>query len=249
MDEILKISDPLPDGCISVYTINRILTKKIHPIYTIGLSVLPGKLVHRIQNIRNIHDAHRSCCGELLCRLGISESFAIPWDTIKINKNIHGKPLYAGQHGIWFSVTHSGDWVGCAVSHEPVGLDIERIRSVHPSLPRRVLSPSEYEYFNAYPDIQQSSVFIRQWCLKESYLKARGSGLATPWRAVSIRFKHEEALLESPLMPFPVRFQELDIGSEYRGALCAFGNRKTIRKRHYSPEKFELKLKHLIASR
>jgi len=233
----------LPHGCVVVYLCDSILTHAPGAILSEGLSRLPEHVVRRIKRIRNHDDAIRSCFGELLCRIGISESIGIPWDRIPFRAGTHGKPLYAGDEQLWFSVTHSGHWVGCAVARSPVGLDIERIRSLRSALPRRVLSPSEYEYFAGFPEKHQPLIFIRQWCLKESLLKAKGTGFATRWRAVSIRLDNDPPIVESPLLPFPIQFRELDTEPDYRCALCIFGTLNTIRISRISPEKLYRKLK------
>ena len=242
MDTILNVSHRLSRRCSLIYAIDSISNSEFEPLFKKGLTLLPPEFAHRIERIRSADDAMRACFGGLLSRLVIAESIGIPWHTVTFREGSHGKPLYAGDESIWFNITHSGDWVGCAVAHRPIGLDIQRIRSVHPALPRRVLSPTEQEYLMHSPDVDRSSTFIRLWCLKESFLKAIGSGLATQWRGISIIIDGKGPLLETPMLPFPVRFIELKTGSDYRGAVCMFGDIETTELILISPEDLRIKL-------
>lgn len=72
--------------------------------------------------------------------------------------------------GGYLSLSHSHGLVACAVSAEPVGLDVERIRPVSPRL-LRLLSPEERDYVRCDAD------FFRLWTLKESLIKCRGGHL------------------------------------------------------------------------
>lgn len=53
-----------------------------------------------------------------------------------------GKPELA-HSGPAFNLTHSGDYVALAVSKRAVGIDIEKIRPLHPSLSAKYLTPQE----------------------------------------------------------------------------------------------------------
>ena len=78
----------------------------------------------------------------------------------------NGKPL---TDGAFFSVSHSGDVVACAVSDREVGLDLERIRPVPTRLGR------------ALEGWQTPEEFWRMWVCREAAIKCRGGTLAR-WR-------------------------------------------------------------------
>ncbi|AXQ29282.1 hypothetical protein D0B54_11535 [Solimonas sp. K1W22B-7] len=76
-------------------------------------------------------------------------------------------------------LSHSGGWVGCAVSEHPVGLDLETL-----TRPRKVMliaatacNEAECAELSALPPDRQLAVFYRMWTLKEAWLKQRGLGL------------------------------------------------------------------------
>jgi 4'-phosphopantetheinyl transferase len=99
----------------------------------------------------------------------------------------HGKPRIgspAVTPPIHFNLANTPGLVVCVVSvaHERVGVDAERIdREVESSgLADRYFSPAEVRAMRALPVFEQPRRFFAYWTLKESYLKARGLGLALP---------------------------------------------------------------------
>ncbi len=93
--------------------------------------------------------------------------------------------------------------MACAVSvGREVGVDVERIdRQLVHDVAERFFSEREVADLRALPIDEQETVFFDYWTLKESYIKARGLGLAlplgqftflrTPGRAPSIAFAPE----------------------------------------------------------
>lgn len=97
----------------------------------------------------------------------------------------HGKPFL--KNGPFFNLSHSGDWVLCAVSPFEVGCDIEQIKPFYPSFARRFFTQEEYADILAQPSPAEQAVrFFRYWTLKESFLKATGLGLSLPLNAFRI---------------------------------------------------------------
>ena len=107
-----------------------------------------------------------SVCGDGLAREMLSEMLGIAPAAIVFTENENGKPV---TDGAFFSISHSGSLVACAVSDCPVGLDIERIRPV-PERLGRALQPWE-----------RTADFWRLWTRREAALKCRGDGLGA-WK-------------------------------------------------------------------
>ena len=78
-----------------------------------------------------------------------------------------GKP-YLANTDIEISITHSGQWVACALSDAPVGIDLERIREVSAGVWRKVLAASPDEPMG---DAHEA---IRRWTCYEASLKRLG---------------------------------------------------------------------------
>lgn len=97
-----------------------------------------------------------------------------PERDIFIERDINGKPYMKG--GPEFSLTHSGRWIGAAVSELPVGLDIEGGREFR-DLAVSKFSDEERKWYENLPVEQKESGFYRLWTAKEAYGKRDGRGV------------------------------------------------------------------------
>jgi len=121
----------------------------------------------------------------------------------------HGKPLLAGTQeaeGLQFNASHSGAFFMCAVARGMrLGIDIEKIefREDCLRLAQRFFAPSEVAELRALPLEQQLDAFHACWTRKEAYVKAKGSGLATPLDKFEVSLKPgiPPALLRSQVEP------------------------------------------------
>lgn len=95
-------------------------------------------------------------------------------------RNDHGKPYLHPWCGIYVNWSHSGSYVLCAVSDREVGVDLqETAREPKESLVRRVLQPKERAFYERQEKERQKALFYEYWVLKESFLKALGTGFGT----------------------------------------------------------------------
>jgi 4'-phosphopantetheinyl transferase len=99
----------------------------------------------------------------------------------------HGKPYIEGPRvapRIHFNLTNTPGLVACAVSvaHEELGVDAEYLerRGETVSIADSFFSDFEVRALRALPLAEQQRRFFSYWTLKESYIKARGHGLALP---------------------------------------------------------------------
>jgi 4'-phosphopantetheinyl transferase len=94
-----------------------------------------------------------------------------------------GKPFFPTSPEVCFSISHSGAWWMCALSSQPVGLDVQ---DHHPmpreKLSRRFFHPEE----DAYLQARGYTPFFDVWAAKESYLKYTGQGITDDLRAFSV---------------------------------------------------------------
>lgn len=83
----------------------------------------------------------------------------------------NGKPVIVGHEDIHFNISHCKYAVACAVSNEPVGIDVERImEKVNDDLAKYVLSDEELKDLTPLK-------FTRLWTMKESVVKLTGRGI------------------------------------------------------------------------
>lgn len=130
--------------------------------------------------LRRPEDRRRCLGAGLLLRHALALLGA---DAAEIVTDPQGKPLLPG--GPAFSLSHSGDYVLCAVADRPVGCDVQRIGGFDLRVARRCLTPAEYADVLAQSD--PAARFYRYWTLKESFVKAVGLGLRLPLRSLDIR--------------------------------------------------------------
>lgn len=97
---------------------------------------------------------------------------------LEVKRQKGGKPyLESSPH---FSVSHSGNLVVCALSHDIIGVDIEKQRAVNPKISAKIYSPSE----SPSDDINE---LLKTWVLKESYVKMTGEGLKRSFNTITIK--------------------------------------------------------------
>jgi 4'-phosphopantetheinyl transferase len=121
-----------------------------------------------------------------LVRTTLSRYAPVPPAAWVFGQNRHGRPqLMPGQcdRDLRFSLSHTQGLIACAVTLDrEIGVDVEympRPRSVV-EVAERYFSASEVRALRAIPPERQQERFFQYWTLKESYIKARGMGLALP---------------------------------------------------------------------
>ena len=87
--------------------------------------------------------------------------------------NDYGAPYIEG--GPHFSISHCKRGIAVAVSENPIGIDIEAIRTFNPELMRKTMNEDEQLRItsSAIPEVE----FIRFWTQKEALLKLQGTGI------------------------------------------------------------------------
>ncbi len=133
------------------------------------------------EKYRTEHQLGRSLLSGILeNRFGLSFSdTALPE---QIENNIYGKPYLKAYPFIHFNISHCDGLVACAAATAPVGIDIEKIHPFKDSILRKVLTPPEKTFLEAFrntPD-KYMEIFFRFWTLKESRIKHSGLGLSMP---------------------------------------------------------------------
>ncbi len=99
-----------------------------------------------------------------------------------------------------FSLSRTASWTACAISPcGALGLDIEQIAPEKAEGINRYFYPREARDLRALPAACQPRRFFELWTLKEAYLKARGTGLATALDSFSFDLTREGGItLASP---------------------------------------------------
>jgi len=91
-------------------------------------------------------------------------------DELKKENSGRPRPLRSG----YWSISHKPGYVAGIFSPEPVGIDIERIRSYNVKLRPKVADTAEWRLV----DLALPESFFRIWTAKEAVLKIAGIGIA-----------------------------------------------------------------------
>lgn len=135
----------------------------------------PTKL-QRIYRVRDEEKQKTLILSDHLARYAIAKHCNIKTYEIEFYYNSLGKPFAKGLD-VYFSVSHSGDYVVVAVSDKPVGIDIETLREVKANTVKRVCCENEIECINNAHD--KNAEFLKIWTKKEAYFKSVGCGIVT----------------------------------------------------------------------
>lgn len=133
-------------------------------------SLATGEIFHRAVNryllsagIRSADDTNESTCGNEK----VFETEVYPG----------GKPYLKDYPEIFFNLSHSGDYVCCAVGDEPVGVDIQKHVPVKAGLSERFFTEDENRQLKELVGEEREQLFFRMWSIKESYIKFTGQGM------------------------------------------------------------------------
>lgn len=109
-----------------------------------------------------------------------------------------GKPYLAGREGVFFSLSHSGDYVLCAVADHELGADIECVKNAKMKIAERFFCTDEYAHIAAQETEEaRQALFFRYWTLKESFLKVTGLGLRLPLNQFEVVLNSEIAVVQN----------------------------------------------------
>lgn len=90
-----------------------------------------------------------------------------------------GKPYLRLHPELFFNISHSGEWITCAMGNVPVGIDIQYHRKIKlEQTAKKICNPEEWELFQQADTEREKMDFLFQiWTKKESYLKYTGEGI------------------------------------------------------------------------
>lgn len=161
------------------------------------LAVLDDHERARVDRLKRTADRERYVAAHALTRLLLADVTGTAPEALRFDRTCgscggpHGKPRLVGEMSSHFSLTHSGAWVGVAVTTEgEVGLDVESIDAVPEdwltALASEVLADTELREYEALPPASRSEGLAVWWTRKEAVLKATGEGLATSLSSLTV---------------------------------------------------------------
>ena len=132
-----------------------------------------------VKTCKNAATIRRKLLGEVVVKRLLMQNWGLEPEKYQIVKGEHGKPyVISEKSGVYYNLSHSGDYLVCALSEKEVGVDIEKKGKIHLEVAQRFFHPEEFRNLQSYTDEQQRDLFYRYWSVKESFLKYTGKGLS-----------------------------------------------------------------------
>ena len=130
----------------------------------------PSRKEH-IDRLGRKEDKTRSLAGEILAQALLKEHYGIR--TAKLHRHTSGQPYFSGCD-LHISISHCDEMVACAVSQEPVGIDIEKIKPVSKKLIEYTCTKNEKDFVlggKETVDTEATKRFFAVWTAKEAFFK------------------------------------------------------------------------------
>lgn len=177
---------PAPDNTVIVWTVRQDAPEVRARLDGYEQWLTADELA-RAERFLQTADRERFVLGRALARTMLSAFAPVRPQDWPFIIDPHGRPQLAarpaGAPDLRFNLSHTDGLVACALTAgRDVGVDVENLnrRIVHENIPERFFSAREVADLRALPSEEQPLVFFDYWTLKESYIKARGLGLAIP---------------------------------------------------------------------
>ena len=177
----------------------------------------------KVEKLVNKKDKIRTLIGEILIRTEIVKEIGIRNEYIKFGKNQYGKPYVKGHPNFNFNISHSGDFVLCAIDDKPIGIDVEEVKAFeYQDIAKSFFTTSEFNYIIKKDSESHLSKFYKIWTLKESYVKCCGQGLSIPLKSFSVhidKYENVKVITNNEYKENTLKIFDIDEG--YKIAVCS----------------------------
>lgn len=218
----LKTATEINKRCDTMLEIYAIKQSEILDDDTFGhlLTYVSEEKRERINKYRIKSAAQQCLISDVLIRSVIHQKLRIDNTDIHFGKNKYGKPYLMGNEDFHFNVSHSNEWVVCAISDAPVGIDVEKIKPTDYNISERFFSEEEHNYIICKEGQQKLDSFYDLWTLKESYIKAIGKGLHMSLKDFSIVIFNGLIYLKDQIGCQFHNFKQFSVDMGYKLSVC-----------------------------
>ncbi|MDE6203846.1 MAG: 4'-phosphopantetheinyl transferase superfamily protein, partial [Lachnospiraceae bacterium] len=129
-----------------------------------------------------------------------------------------GKPYLTEYPDIHYSLSHSGEYVCCALGDIPVGVDIQKVTEFRKGIAGRFFTMEDNRRLDLCRGREKKELFFRMWSIKESYVKLTGKGLSGGLSGFEIDWNRGRVLEEGNVAAY---FEEQRKIAGYAFCVCA----------------------------
>lgn len=173
----------MPEKC-EVYILN---IRSIGPEeYQSLLSRMTPQTLQRIQRFKFAEDKLRCALGEYFVKQVFARRYGLPYGEVEKKVEEKGKPYFKTDRDFHFNISHSGDYLVCAVTDIPVGVDVQAPAPLDRGCAEKILSARELEKWQDLKPREAADCLIKHWTYKESFAKLKGLGLFLPFPEITI---------------------------------------------------------------
>ncbi len=124
-------------------------------------------------------------CSKDFVREIVAKELGVHKGKLHIAIDEFGKPYLKDHENFHFNISHTKGAIVCALSDNPVGVDIEKIKPFNRGIIDRFFTQSERTYIYLSYE-RQNERFIEIWTRKEAYVKWIGKGIEIPFNSFDV---------------------------------------------------------------
>jgi len=140
--------------------------------------ILRSDEIERANRYVQTKDSRRFIVSRGALRHILGRYLSRPPASIELGEGVNKKPLVLNpaDTGLYYNVSHSGDWIMIAIASSEIGVDIEFINPVFDfnEVMPDIFKPDEISFVR---DADSTRRFFMLWTRKEALVKATGQGL------------------------------------------------------------------------
>lgn len=183
-------------------------------------SVVSKECYAEVLGYGNKEVALRRLLGEALVRFALKKYWNLTSEDYRIDRGEKGKPFIVGVENVFFNISHSGDYVVCAVSDREIGIDIEKRAKARMEVAGRFFHGEEVVQLKMLEGDKQDQLFFNYWSVKESFLKYIGTGLTRPLNSFIVSFSGGEVSLFEGGNKLPLYVHACPVDDGYACHVC-----------------------------
>lgn len=155
-------------------------------LFAAGRDRLPEMRRAKLDRLRLMKDKKLSLAVWLLLEAALQEEgLALSRETLAFTAE--GKPFLPEHPSLCFNLSHSGTQALVGLASRSIGVDTEQCAAGNHRLAPRFFAPEEAAFVASQADEREMDLaFTRIWTLKESFIKATGTGFSLPLPSFSV---------------------------------------------------------------